>query len=430
MIDSAFSQLLSCRAPQAFRRSLLVCSALLLSVTASLAAQRTAEPSPWVATWGAAMVPLRDAAPDVSGQTLRLVIHSSVGGSQARVWLSNRYGTLPLHIGAAHVAISADANPVPGADMSVIQPGSDRVLTFNHQASVTVAPGSTIVSDGVALDVPALSNLAVSLYFPDHTLASTGHSGAQQLSYAATGDITAAADLTGKSWTKGSWYILSGVDVFAPRKWAVVAMGDSITDGNHSTQSANRRWPDALAARLAANDATRKAGVLGMVNVGISGNRLLLDGDGPSVMERAGWDILLRSNVRYLILFEGINDLEVAQRDHQPFPQLVRDLEAGLAQIAQQAHDHGIRVIGATQMTDSRDFKVVWPEREAARVALNQWILSSPVFDGTIDFDKTMRDPQCPTQMLKAYDSGDAVHPNDAGYRAMADSIDLSLFTK
>ena len=412
-------------------RCVLLCLlALCVTSTTSIASGPSVGESQWVATWGAAMVAAADNASNVSGQTLRLIVHTSVGGSQARIWLSNRFGTVPMHISAAHIAICEAATPQPDSDMSAIKTASDRALTFNGEPSFTIAPGATVVSDGVGLDVPALSNIAVSLYFSDHTLASTQHGGANQTSYAATGNATSVATMSGTSWEKRSWYVLTGVDVYAPGKSAIAVLGDSITDGNHSTQSANHRWPDILAQRLAANQASRSAGVLGVVNVGISGNRVLLDGDGPNAMARLEWDVLARSGVRYLILFHGINDLESAGRDHQPFPELVKDIESGLAQIAKQAHDHGIRVIAATQMTDSRDFKVAWPDRETARMALNQWILTAHIFDGTIDFDKTMRDPKCPTQMLGDYNSGDFVHPNDAGYKAMADSIDLNLFTQ
>ena len=391
-----------------------------------------ADPSPWVATWGAAMVDTGvDRAPDLTDHTLRLIVHSSIGGSQARIWLSNRYGTEPLLIGSAHIGVSAVARPAGNGELtSAVLPGSDRVLTFNHQPSVTIPPGATIVSDGVALDVPALANLAVSLYFPSHTLGMTEHGGAQQLSYAETGNQAGAATLAEDSWTIGSWYFLTGVDVYAPGDSAVVAFGDSITDGNHSTQSANRRWPDYLAARLAASEATRKAGILGVVNTGISGNRVLLDGDGPSAMARMNWDILERSGVRYVILFHGINDIEAVERNRQPFGDLEKRLEWALSQIAEQAHEHGMLVFGATQMTDCRNRKCNWPEGEKTRNDLNRWIRTAKIFDGAIDFDGAMRDPQYPMQMREDYNSGDYVHPNDRGYKAMADAIDLGLFTR
>jgi lysophospholipase L1-like esterase len=322
-----------------------------------------------------------------------------------------------------------NANPAANLDQSVIKPETDRALTFNGDTAVTIPPGATIVSDPATLDVPAMANLAVSLYFPNPTLATTLHPGAQQSSYLATGDETGAADLTGKSWTRNSWYFLTGVDVYAPGASAVVALGDSITDGNHSTLNGNRRWPDDLAVRLAQNPVTRKTGVLGVVNVGTSGSRLLLDGDGPNAMARLTWDVFDRSGVRYLILFEGINDIEAQTRVHQPYDELVKQLEWGLAQIATQAHDHGIKVFVATQMTDCRDLHCTWPEGEKARTAFNEWARASKLFDGLIDFDLITRDPQHPTQLLQQYNSGDFVHPNDTGYQAMADAIDLSLFT-
>lgn len=390
--------------------------------------------SPWVATWGTAMEEaFNGSAPDVTGQTLRLIVHASVGGSKTRVWLSNRFGVAPIRIGSAHIAVSVDpgSNPHPAAnlDQSAIRPETDRTLTFNGDTDVTIPPGATISSDPAMLDVPALANLAVSLYFPDPTLAATVHPGAQQSSYLATGDATGATALTERSWTRNSWYFLTGVDVYAPGASAVVALGDSITDGNHSTMNANRRWPDDLAVRLAQNPATRKAGVLGVVNVGTSGSRLLLDGDGPNAMARLNWDVLDRSGVRYLILFEGINDIEAQTRVHQPYGELVKQLEWGLAQIATQAHDHGIKVLVATQMTDCRDLHCTWPEGEKARTAFNEWTRASKFFDGLIDFDLITRDPEHPTQLLGQYNSGDFVHPNDTGYQAMADAIDLGSFT-
>jgi lysophospholipase L1-like esterase len=408
-------------------RTIVFGGTLLMTLTAYAAPD-----SPWVATWGTALVdPGSSNYPDLTQETLRMVVHTSVGGPQVRIWLSNRFGTAPLRIGAAHVAMSADPNPASvGTDVSAIKPETDRVLTFDHRPFAVIAPGSTIVSDPVALNVDALSDLAVSLYFPERTLGNTIHGGANQIAYAIPGNVVEATSMPTRAWTRGSWYFLSGVDVYAPGASAVVAYGDSITDGNHSTTNANHRWPDYLAARLAADPTTRRAGILGVINSGISGNRVLLEGDGPSAMARLEWDVLSRSGVKYLLLFHGINDIEYVARFRQPYGDLVQGIEAGLTQIATQAHDHGIRVIAAAQMTDCRPPQCVWPEQEAARTALNRWILTTDVFDGVIDFDLATHDPANPTWMRQEYNSGDYVHPNDKGYKAMADAIDLTVFTK
>jgi lysophospholipase L1-like esterase len=396
------------------------------------ASQSSAQnPAAWVATWGAAMMEADSGhGADLTGQTVRLIVHSSAGGSGARIWLSNRFGNAPLEVGAAHLAVCAYADPLTAADGSAIRPQSDRVLTFNGNSSVTIPPGATIVSDAVSLDVLPLTDLAVSFYFPQHTEAATLHGGAQQVSFAANGNLTGAPSLSGQGWEERSWYFLSGVDVMAPHASAVVALGDSIVDGNHSTPSANHRWPDDLAARLQANQETRAAGILGMVNAGISGNRVLLDGAGPNALARLDADVLDRSGARFVILSHGINDIEAVTHRHQTYGDLEKRLEWALTQIALRAHERGMMVFGATQMPDCHPAGCPSADGEATRQALNQWIRTSPVFDGVIDFDRIMRDPAHPTVLLPAYDSGDNVHPNDEGYAAMADGIDLNLFLK
>ncbi len=417
-------------------RSLAV-ACLGLLITAPLCAAKSpdrAAISPWVATWGTAMIATNPGvAPDFSGKTLREVVHTSVAGQQVRVWLSNRFGSEPLHIGAAHVALSATGSIGVNEDgtpnESGIQSGSDRTLTFHHLGSITIPPGAAIVSDPVALDVPALSNLDVSMYFPDHTMAATEHTSAQQISYAATGNVVTAPDLAGKSWTKDSWYVLSGVDVYAPGDSAVVAFGDSITDGAYATVNENHRWPDYLATRLAADANTQKAGVLGVVNVGIGGNRVLLDGYGPNAVSRVDWDVLARSGARYMIVLESINDIGRFTSDHQPYGDLAQRLETGLAQLAAQSHQHNIAVIGAT-ITPYQGCGYYSTDGDAVRQAVNEWIRTSHTFDGVADFDKAVRDPQNPLHFAAQYDSGDHLHPKDAGYQAMANAIDLSLFTK
>jgi lysophospholipase L1-like esterase len=390
----------------------------------------SADPSGWVATWGAAMMQADSGhGPDVTGQTLRLIVHSSVGGEKVRIWLSNRYGSAPVEIGAVHLALSAYADPLAAPDGSAIHPESDRSLTFNGIAAVTIPPGAVIVSDPVELRIPPLSDLAVSLYFPLRTEATTLHGGAQQVSFAANGDQSSAATLTGQSWQERSWYFLTGVDVYAPGASAVVTLGDSITDGNHSTPNANRRWSDDLAQRLQSHEPTRTAGILGVVNAGISGNRVLLDGTGPNAMARLDDDVLERSGAHYLILFHGINDIEAVTHRHQPYGDLEKHLEWALTQIATRAHERGMQVFGATQMCDCHNAQCASPEGEATRQELNQWIRTTHAFDGVIDFDRITRDPEHPSQLLPKYDSGDGVHPNDTGYAAMADAIDLTLFT-
>lgn len=426
----------------AFNKNLAL--AILLFVTPlCFGANAPANQSPWVATWGAAMVPTEHGTePDFSNQTLRQIIHTSVAGSQVRVWISNRFGSLPLRVGAAHIAIAATPTAVlptetvraksrssDALDRSGIQPGSDRTLTFHGLASIEIPPGAAIVSDPVPLDVPPLADLAISLYFPGHTLGATEHTLARQTSYASSRNVVDSPTLAGKSWPIESWYFLTSVDVYAPGDSSVVAMGDSITDGDHSTANTNHRWPSYLADRLAADSATQSAGVLGVVDSGIDGNRVLLDGWGPNALSRINRDVLARSGARYLIILESINDIGRYTDDHQPYGDLAQRLETGLAQIAAQAHQHGLRVFGAT-LTPYKDCGYYSPAGEQVREAVNQWIRTTRDFDGVADFDKAVRDPQHPLRFLPKYDSGDNLHPNDAGYKAMADAIDLSLFAK
>ncbi len=391
----------------------------------SVAAAQTAhvpDGSAWVATWGAAMMATRSGhAPDFTGQTLRQIVHVSAGGERARVWFSNRFGTEPLRIGSSHIALRTDADAIDAT--------SDHALTFNGNLSVTIPPGATIVSDAVALHVPSFANLAVTSYFPDHTMGKTQHGLANQTSYRASGDQTTAASLTDTAKPLESWYFLTGVDVAAPGESAVVTLGDSITDGARSTPDTNHRWPDDLATRLAADANAKAAGVLGVVNVGISGNRVLLDGTGPNAVSRFNRDVLARSGARDLIVLESINDIARYADHHQPYGDLEQRLEFAFAEMAKQAHQHGIRIFGAT-LTPYQGCGCFTPEGEAVRDGLNHWIRTSPLLDGYVDFDKATRDPQHPLQYLPQYDSGDHVHPSDAGYQVMANAIDLSLFTK
>lgn len=383
----------------------------------------------WVATWAtgpAGQAP--GATPQFDNQTVRYIIHTSAGGDQVRVKLSNTFGSEPLVIGSARVA-----RRIAGAR---IERASDRRITFAGADHVTIPVGALVVSDPVALDAPALSDLAISLYLPQPTAGATTHALALQTSYiaAGTGDVTGATDLPGAAQTT-SWEFVTGVDVTTRGGAAVVALGDSITDGANSTVDANLRWPSVLAARLQARPETRR---LGVIDQGIIGNRILHPTEpqfgnlfGPAALARFDRDVLAQAGVAYVIVLLGINDIGhpggTAPVSEAVSPQ---EIEAGLAQFVARAHEHGIRVFGATltpfENTTLADF--FSPEKEVKRQAVNHWIRTAGAFDAVIDFDAVIRDPSHPARILPAFDGGDHLHPSDAGQRAMAGAIPLRLF--
>jgi lysophospholipase L1-like esterase len=352
----------------------------------------------WVGTWSAS--PQAVAAPVlINGQTVRQIVHTSLGGDRVRVRFSNAYGASALVIGSAHVAISTG-----GASISRR-------------------------SDPVALDVEAFDNLAVSLYLPENVAAATQHSVGQQTNYiSAPGDFTGAAAFA--ATTTQSYYFLAGVEVRASRRAkAIVALGDSITDGFGSTVDANRRWTNLLAERLQSNPGTTRVAVL---NAGISGNRVLHDLVGTSALARLDRDVLVQTGAQYVIVHEGNNDFGIPGLIHNPAEEVTAEqIIQGHRQIIDRAHALGLRVYGATlnPIEGIAGFPGFYtPALELKRQAVNQWIRNSDAYDAVIDFDKVLRDPSHPTRILPAYDSGDHGHPNDAGYRALADAIDLSLF--
>jgi lysophospholipase L1-like esterase len=339
------------------------------------------------------------------------------------VRLANTFGTKPLVIGAAHIALrDADER---------IDPPSDQALTFSGKPSVTIPPGVLVLSDRVDLAIPPLAELAVSLYFPQATTTDTVHGFALQTNYVSRkGDFTAATALPVDSMMQ-SWVFLTGVDVAvtAPTG-AIVALGDSITDGTGSTPDTNHRWPDLLAERLVAGAHVP----LAVLNKGIGGNRLLHDPPpgfefaGPSALARFDRDVLAQAGVTHLIVFEGINDIGMPALADVPAEVVsADDLIVALSQLAERAHERGIVALGAT-ITPFKGAAYYSAKGEATRQSVNDWIRTGGVFDGAIDFDAVVRDPAGLTRLLAAYDSGDQLHINDAGYQAMADSIDLSLF--
>ncbi|HZZ37453.1 MAG TPA: SGNH/GDSL hydrolase family protein [Caulobacteraceae bacterium] len=380
-----------------------------------------ADTAQWTATWAASPEPQRPPLVPLAGQTVRQIAHVAVGGIWVRARLSNEFGDKPLTIGAGHLALAAGAG-------SAIQQGTDRVLLFGGRPSITIPPGASAVSDPVSLTVPPFSNVAVSLYFPDSVGAVTEHFFGMQTGYVTPRDMTAAVDLPGAA-TITKRVVLSGIDVAANAKTkVVVVLGDQLTGGFGSTVDTNRRWPDFLAQRLA----TRKGGPLSVVNAGIGGNRLLHDFIGPNAMARFDRDVLAQPNVGYLIVLIGINDFGFPGGRNLPQEDVsADDVIAGYKQLIERAHSHGIRVIGCTMPP----FGPI-PERPgyysdasaSKRIAVNQWVRSSRAFAGVIDFEMALRDPKDGSRLNPAFDSGDHLDPNDAGYQAMANAVDMRLF--
>jgi lysophospholipase L1-like esterase len=396
---------------------LLICLYCLNTNTAFAAPH----PDHWVGTWAAAPLALPDPANKFGSAdtTLREIVHVSIGGSTARVILTNEFGLDSLTIGAANIALSAG-----GSD---INSDASSALTFNGRPSITIPPGALAVSDPVNLKLPPSSDVAVSIFLPAQTISQvTEHRFADQTNYVVPGNVANAKSLDSPKHLT-VWPFLKGIDVKADAKSAsIVAFGDSITDGAHSTPNANNRWPDVLARRLQAD---KKTANLGVLNEGIGGNRVLHDTTGPSALARFDRDVLAQAGVKYLIILESINDIGRAARLNNPEDIVTADdLIAGFSQMATRAHTHGIKVIGAT-LTPYIGAGYASPAGEQMRQAINQWIRTTNQLDGVVDFDKATQDPSNPTAFLPANDSSDHLHPNDAGYKAMGDAIDLKLFT-
>jgi lysophospholipase L1-like esterase len=396
----------------------------LLFVTAALA------PAPnWVSTWATAPAGVAGTAEHFSNETLRLIVHTSVGGEQVRVTISNAFGAGPLAIGAAHIA-RRDHD-------AVIAASTDRALSFGGRPSFTIPPGALALSDPVALHVAPLSDVAVSLYLPGTTVESTTHVTALQTNYVGAGDVTGSVQFDGAR-TLTRWPFLTGVEVSAGAgAGSIVAFGDSITDGANSTAGRNHRWPDLLAARLQQRGDLRQLAVL---NEGIIGNRILHPTEtqfgnlfGPAGLARFDRDVLAQAGVKFVIMLLGINDIG-HPGGSAPVTETVsaEEIAGGYRQFIERAHENGIKVFGATLLPfeDTTLAGFFSPEKEAKRQAVNQWIRTSGAFDGVIDFDKAVRDPAHPTRMLAAYDGGDHLHPSDAGMQAMANAIPLELFSR
>ena len=371
----------------------------------------------WVGTWGTSP---EAGTTSFSNQTLRLIVHTSIGGHEVRVRLSNAYGTASLVIGAAHIALRST-----GAE---IIPGSDRVLTFSGESTIAIPAGALVVSDPVELRVPALGDLAISVYVPGNTGPATFHAEGKQTSYISpTGDFAGTITFPIGSTTLSSFF-LTDVEVKDSKEGrAIVTLGDSITDGTNSTPDTNHRWPNFLADRLQASPGDQDLGVL---DQGISGNRILHDIAGTNALARLDRDVLAQTGVKYVTVLLGINDIGFSGIPGFTDQAVsADDIIAGLTQIIERAHAKRLRIFGCTLTPFEGTFPGYYTlEGEVKREAVNEWIRTSGAYDAVIDFEAAVRDPSHPTRMLPAYDSGDHLHPNDAGYQAMANAIDLSLF--
>ena len=427
------------------RRTFLKSGALALAATplagTAVAQDRSADiwaADRWVTTWatgptGPAVSPA-PAPRQFANQTLRQIVHTSIGGGQLRVRFSNEFGTAPLVIGAARIARREMG--------SSIIAGTDRPLTFGGQASIVIPPGSPALSDPVELDVPPQVDLAISIFLPQPTTGTTVHNSAFQTSYLTAGNAAGAPTLSSPT-TYTSWYFMTGVHVWTNRAGALVTLGDSITDGAITTVDANRRWPDILARRLQQFDRFFR---LGIANVGIGGNRLLWPGNVPAGMNagigplfgvaalaRFDRDVLSQPGVEGVIVLLGVNDIgqpgSGAPASEQVTPE---QLIQGYWQLIARAHEKGIRIYGATITPfEGTTFPGYYtPAKDQIRQAVNAWIRTANQFDGVIDFDAAIRDPMNQSRMLPAYDSGDHLHPNDAGMNAMAQSIPLQLLAR
>jgi len=430
--ESARISRLARRRLQALVVGAIVLAYATLGVRPDAVAQAGRSGEHWVGTWATAVVaraPLPPAGgggagrggqppappPNFKDQTLRQIVHVSLGGERVRVVFSNAFGTEPLQIGGAQVALRQKE--------SAIVPKSDRALTFGGRTTTTIPAGAVAVSDPVALTIPSMADLAIDLHLPGDTAAGssplTTHAGALQSSYvSATGNHVGAASFPVAA-TIRNWFFLSRVEVSVPDSLgAVVVLGDSITDGTASTPDTNNRWPDHLARRLLAAGSQARMAVL---NAGIGGNRVLSDGPGVSAQARLDRDVLVQPGATHVIFMEGINDIG---RDAT-----ADDLIAAHKQIIARVHAKGLRIIGATltPMEDTTFTNYYTPAHEATRQAVNQWIRTGKAYDAVIDFDAVLRDPSRPTRLQPQYAAMDNLHPNDAGYELMAKSVDLAL---
>jgi len=389
----------------------------------ALADNNSDEGSCWVGTWASS--PQLADSKDVpakftstSSVTLRQVVRVSTGGERMRIRFSNAFGKTPLVLSGVRVAMSEGA--------STVKSDTAKDLIFGGQKSVSIPAGALMISDPLEFPLPALADVAITIYLQSAPVDVTSHPGSRTTSYMVPGNFVSATSML-QAVKVDHWYYINGIDVNSPDcGGSVVVLGDSITDGRGSTTNGNDRWPDLLSHRLQALPEMRRIGVL---NHGIGGNRLLRNSLGPNALARFDRDVLAQTGVRWLIVLEGVNDIgtRLTAKDENEGWATAEDIIAAYQQIITRAHAHGIKVFGAT-ILPFRGSSYFSPETDLDRQKINQWILTSGAFDGVVDFDKITRDPQFPDRLLPAFDIGDHLHPSPAGYAAMAEAVPLSWF--
>jgi lysophospholipase L1-like esterase len=372
----------------------------------------------WVGTWGCGpqlTEPSNLPPAPLANSTLRQFVHVTLGGKLLRVRFSNAYGTNSVIMNSAHVALAGAAG---SAGSGEIDPATDKALAFHGAPAATIPPGEAVLSDPLAYNLPPLTNLGITVCFSEMSAtAINGHPGSRTTSFIQSGNLVSARSLPGATKT-AHWYIITGVDVLADdSSKAIVILGDSLTDGRGSTTDGNNRWPDNLGRRLSTNAPTAGVAVL---NMGIGGNGVF-GGLGPAAQARFERDVLDQSGARWLIVFEGVNDIGAGVS--------AESLTNAYARFVDQAHGRRLRAYGAT-ITPFGGHGYYTPAHEAVRQAFNTWIRTSGKFDAVLDFDAVARNPVALTHLLPAFDCGDGLHLNPAGYRAMADAIDLTLFAQ
>jgi len=395
----------------------LASGVLIALALAGTPARLLARPGHWVTTWGCGpqlTEPGNLPPAPLANSTLRQFVHVTVGGTHLRAQFSNAYGTDPVTLNSVHVALAAGSG---SAGTGNINPATDKILTFRGAPSAVIPPGEIVYSDPIDFNLPALTNLAVTIYFGNISASTiNGHPGSRTTSFIQSGNVVSAASLPAAATTQ-HWYIITGVDVLADSSSrTVVTFGDSITDGRGSDTDGNDRWPDDLAARLQANGPTSSVAV---DNMGIGGGGVY-GGLGPAGLNRFDRDVLGQSGVRWLIIFIGVNDIGGGTGS--------ASLISAYTQFANKAHARGLLAYGAT-ITPFGGNSYYTAANEATRQAVNAWFRTNNIYDGVIDFDAVVRDPVTLTNLLSSYNSGDGLHLNPTGYHVMANAIDLNLFT-